>query len=109
MGSPALGTRQISGFLLRVCHDLRTPLRGIRAHSELLLRDAQVDAHVVEPPDFAQRLGFIVDGARKLDMLVDGIAIYAVALEIDAGSFQTVSMGVLLRGALAKLAPLMRE
>ena len=101
-----MGTnRTTAEFLLRVCHDLRTPLRGIRLHAELLLREQGA----ATPTDFAQRLGFIADGAGKIDRLVDAIARYSIALETDPDSFQSVSIGVLLRGALAKLENLLRE
>jgi light-regulated signal transduction histidine kinase (bacteriophytochrome) len=89
--------KELSDFLLRACHDLRAPARAIRAHAELFLRDAAPAA------DFATRLGFMVDGARKIDVLVDALASYSLALRIDASSFQASAVGALLRTALAKL------
>jgi light-regulated signal transduction histidine kinase (bacteriophytochrome) len=89
----------VSELLLRACHDLRTPLRSIRAHAELLLRDCDAQ----QTSDFEQRLGFIVDGAKRIELLADGLVNYSVALEIERGAFQAVPMGVLLRAVLTKL------
>ena len=88
-------------FLLRACHDLTTPLRSVRANAELLLR-APEKRH---GPEFEQILGFIRDGAQKMDSLVDGLSSYALALRISQNTFQQAPTGVLLRSALAKLAP----
>jgi signal transduction histidine kinase len=97
--------REISTFLLRVCHDLRTPVRGIRAHAELLIKEAKNG----QVTDVETRLGFVVDGAKGIDLLVDGLAGYAIALQTDAASFQSTRTDVLLRGALAKLDRAVRE
>jgi chemotaxis family two-component system sensor kinase Cph1 len=99
----ALTDRQLADFLSRACHDLRAPLRAIRAHAELFARDAAAT------PDSAQRLGFIVDGAKKVDSLVDALSAYSLALRIDRGSFQTTAMGVALRTALSKLDAALRS
>jgi signal transduction histidine kinase len=102
---PRTTDREVSELLLRTCHDLRTPLRSIRAHAELLLRGLET------PPmsGLAERLGFIVDGARSIDLLVDGLASYAIALQIEKGSFRATAMEVLLRAVLAKLDKEIRD
>jgi light-regulated signal transduction histidine kinase (bacteriophytochrome) len=97
--------REISEFLLRACHDLRTSLRAVRAHSELLLQHSDAPA----PSGLQERLRFVVDGATRIDLLVEGVASYAVALQIDAGSFQSTRMDVLLRGVLARLDKEIRD
>jgi signal transduction histidine kinase len=71
-------------FLLHASHDLRTALRAIRVHTDLLLKD-RLAAQV---PGLEERLGFIVDGALKIDLLADGIASYSIALQIRRESFQ---------------------
>jgi len=91
--------REVSEFLLRACHDLRSPARAVRTYSELFLRDSGG----LEGPAVAQRIGFIVDGARKIDALLDGLAAYAVALQTDSSSFQSSRLDVLLRSVLAKM------
>lgn len=97
--------RELSEFLFRACHDIRTPVRAVRAHAELLLKSSERPATA----DFEERLRFIADGARKIDLLADGLASYAIALRIDEGSFQSAAMDVLLRIALAKLGKELRE
>jgi signal transduction histidine kinase len=93
----------VSEFLLRACHDLRSSVRAIRAHAELLAKGGDV------PGDFGERLGFIAGGAQKIDQLVDGLTAYALALEIEEVSFTPVPMEVLLRTAMAKLAQTLRD
>jgi signal transduction histidine kinase len=87
-------------FLLRACHDLRTPLRAIRANAELLLKTPRKR----EGADYEEILGFIVGGAKKIDSLVDGLSSYSLALHLDARTFQPARTDVLLRAVLAKLA-----
>jgi len=87
----------LSDFLLRACHDLRGPARVIRTHAELFLRDPE------PPADFRERLGFLVDGARKIDRLVDALAGYSLALRIEPSEWRPISMSTLLRSALARL------
>lgn len=97
--------RETSEFLLRACHDLRTSLRSVRAHAELLLQRGET----ARTSDFKQRLGFIVDGARRIDLLLDGLGNYSVALQTEAGSFQLMPMDVILRTALARLDKELRD
>jgi light-regulated signal transduction histidine kinase (bacteriophytochrome) len=97
--------RDLSAFLLRACHDLRGSLRAIRANAELLQRDGAA----AETADFERRLGFIVDGARRIDLLTDGLSGYSIALQIEEASFQFTRMDAQLRTALAKLDKELRE
>lgn len=89
----------MSQFLLHTSHDMKTALRAIRMHSDLLLKDGEA----VHAAGLEERLGFIVDGVRKIDLLADGITRYSIALEIQEGSFEPAPLNVLLRAALAKL------
>jgi light-regulated signal transduction histidine kinase (bacteriophytochrome) len=97
--------RETSEFLLRACHDLRASARAVRTHSELFLK------HDAAPRNsaFEQRLGFIIDGAARMDLLVDGLAGYAVALRTEGASFQPVRMDVLVRSVLMKLDKELRD
>ena len=95
----------VSEFILRACHDLRAPTRAVRTQSELLLRDPAASGN----SGFEQRLGLIVEGARKIDLLLDGLAAYSVALQTNPASFQSAPMGVLLRSVLAKLNQDLRD
>jgi signal transduction histidine kinase len=92
--------RDLSEFLLRACHDLRASLRAINAHAEKLRQDSQRPQAV---SDFERSLGFILEGARKIDLLTDGLSAYSIALQIEDASFQSTSMGLTLRTARAKL------
>jgi light-regulated signal transduction histidine kinase (bacteriophytochrome) len=95
---------ELSEFLLRACHDLRGPLRSIRAHTELLIK------HGVEQPiDFDQSLGFVVTGAAQASLLVDALTDYSLAVQIEPASFRPVPMEVILRAVLAKLAGPLKE
>jgi light-regulated signal transduction histidine kinase (bacteriophytochrome) len=97
--------RDLSAFLLRACHDLKSSLRAIRAQAELLRRDHTSP----ENSESEKRLGFIVDGARKSDLLTDGLSAYAIALRIDEASFRPARMDILLRTALARLDRELRD
>lgn len=93
---------QLSEFLLRACHDLRSPLRAVRTYAELLQRDNP-------SPESLPSLGFIVDGSAKTGQVIDGLTEYSLALQIDPGTFQPVPLEVMLRAALAKLAAPLQE
>jgi signal transduction histidine kinase len=97
--------REISEFLLRACHDLRTPLRAMRAHAELLLKDAQAPATA----DVTQRLEFIAVGAQQTGLLLEGLTNYAIALQLDAESFLSMPVDIALRMVLAKMQDELRE
>ena len=88
----------LSRFLLRACHDLRSSLRAIRAHTELLQRETPAEVSAID-----QHLGFILDGSRRIESLTDGLAGYALALQIDQSSFRPTRMELAVRTALAKL------
>ena len=90
--------RDLSRFLLRACHDLRSSLRAIRAHTELLQRATPTGIS-----EFDGHLGFIAGGARRIDLITDGLSAYSLALQIDEASFQPVRMELALRTALARL------
>jgi light-regulated signal transduction histidine kinase (bacteriophytochrome) len=91
--------RELAALLFRACHDLRTPNRSILAHAELLLKDTGTAL----PADLDQRLGFVIDGARKIERLVDALAGYALALDTDPSSFQSTRLDIVLRGVLARI------
>lgn len=53
--------------------------------------------------EFDPHLGFIADGARRIDLLTDGLSGYSLALQIDEASFQPTRMELAVRTARAKL------
>jgi light-regulated signal transduction histidine kinase (bacteriophytochrome) len=89
---------ELSRFLLRACHDLRSSLRAIRVHTELLQRESAAGVSGLD-----QHLGFILDGTRRIDLLAEGLSSYSIALQIDEASFQPTRMELALRTARAKL------
>ncbi|MEO8595752.1 MAG: ATP-binding protein [Candidatus Solibacter sp.] len=97
--------REISEFLLRACHDLRTPARTVRTYSELIQRGAGSGS----TEGVAQHLSFLMEGARKIDVILDGLAGYSLALQTDPGAFQKVRMDIQWRAAMMKLAGALRE
>jgi signal transduction histidine kinase len=96
--------QELRDFLLRACHDLRTPLRAVRTNAELLLKAPEKR----EGPEFAQILGFLVNGSANADALVQGLADYAVAMRVERNPLP-MPLGVLLKSAIAKLAPAIRD
>jgi len=100
-GTPKARTDEhgASEFLLHASHDLRAALRAIRVPTDLLLKGCQT----AQVPGLEERLGLIVDAAQKIDLLADGIASYAIALQIRKELFQPAPMDVLFRAVLATL------
>jgi light-regulated signal transduction histidine kinase (bacteriophytochrome) len=96
---------QVSEFLLRACHDLRASARAVRTNAELFLKDASAP----RSSSFEQRLGFMIEGARRIDLLLDGLASYSVALQTETASFRATRMDVLLRFVLTKLNKELRD
>lgn len=101
---PTLTNGEFSDFLLRLCHDLETPLRAVRAHAELLRKAEEPNPQASSPS-----LGFVLDGVRRIDLLSQGLSGYALALRIEQRGFRPAAMDVLLRAALARLHNEIRE
>lgn len=100
MPKDASSDSELSQFLLQACHDLRGPLRAIRTHAELLVRN---DAGREES------VGFVVGGVTAAGKVVDGLTEYALALALDPASFHPVPLDVIVRAAMAKLAAQIRQ
>lgn len=96
--------REQNDFLLRLCHEIRSPLRAVRAHTELLLHNAGK-----EEQGSNASAGFVVAGAKRLELLADGLARYFIAMQLEPSSFQLIDAGVLLRLALARMQNELRE
>jgi signal transduction histidine kinase len=94
-----MSDRDVSEFLLRACHDLRSSLRAIRAHAELVQKSVQADDAAARDRSF----GFIANGVRRMESLTDGLSGYSIALQIEEASFQPARMDILLRTALARV------
>jgi signal transduction histidine kinase len=95
----AVSDRDLSEFLLRACHDLRSSLRAIRAHAELV----QKGVHADDTSGLDRNFAFIANGARRIELLTDGLSGYSIALQIEEASFQPARMDAMLRTALARI------
>lgn len=93
-----LSEQDLADFLLRTCHDLRSPARAIRTHAEILSKAA-----VPEDGNGNQSLDFILDNVRKIELLTEGLAAWSSALLLEPASFQPCDMQVMFRTALARL------
>jgi signal transduction histidine kinase len=91
---------ETSRLLLHISHDLRTSIRAIRVHSELLIKEWDAG----QTANFAQRLGAILADTGRLESLADGVSGYSIACQVDPGSFVLVSLDIILRASLARLA-----
>jgi signal transduction histidine kinase len=87
---------EFGDFLLRACHDLRNPLRAVRAHTERIRKGSA-------SPDLETDFGFVAEGVRQIDLLTDRLTSYAIALQTEPSSFRPVGMDALLRSVLARL------
>ena len=100
-----MSDRDLSEFLLRACHDLRSSLRAIRAHAEL----ARKGVLAGDTSNLDRNFAFITNGVRRIELLTDGLSGYSIALQVEQASFQPARMNVVLRTALAKLDREIRE
>jgi signal transduction histidine kinase len=89
--------REQRDFLLRACHDLRAALRAVRANAKLLPGKR-------DPREMEEVLGFMIEGARNADLIIDGLVNYAMALRVQI-SPAPVPTGAVLRTVLANIAP----
>jgi len=96
--------QEISEFLLRACHDVRSAARTVRTHSELIIKDAAAG----KTADLELRAGFIVGGASRIDALTNGLAAFAIALQTDPLQFQAIRPDVLVRNVILKLGQELR-
>lgn len=92
-------------FMLRASHDLRAATRAVRTQSELIQRRRETTSD----SSLNEHLKLIVEGARQVDSLVDGLSAFSLALQTNPASFRSVSMGVMLRSVLMKLNQDLRQ
>ena len=97
--------RMKDDFISTVTHELRTPLTSIRAFSEILERDPEMDA--------AQRREFvsiIVNESERLTRLINQVLDLS---KLESGSAEwhstDVDLGAVIRDAVSATAPLLRE
>src|SRR5580693_7871295 len=64
---------RLEDFAYAVAHDLREPLRTISMFTEILIEEAQLDAHG------KMQAQFIVDGVARMSALFEGLHAFAVS------------------------------
>lgn len=104
-GERLIPNHELALFLQRACHDLRTPLRAIRTHADLLVKNYETP----QPEATDTHLGFIIEGTRRLELLAEGLSHYSIALRIEESSFRSVPADRLVRTAVAKLGKELAE
>lgn len=92
-------------FLLHLSHDLKSLLRAIRVHSELFAREWAAG----ETGGVDHHLSVILRDTAKIELLANGLASYSIACQIEQSSLVLVSVDVLLRKVLAKLAQELKD
>jgi NO-binding membrane sensor protein with MHYT domain/nitrogen-specific signal transduction histidine kinase len=95
---------ELERFAYIVSHDLKEPLRSITGFSGLLQRKLGHDLQ----PDAKQYLDFIVDGARHMQSLIDGLLDYARA-GASQEAMRPVDLDPLVSKVLTQLAVSIEE
>jgi PAS domain S-box-containing protein len=77
----ARSNERLEEFAYTAAHDLREPLRAISAYTEILIQDAQLDTHG------AQMAKFIVDGAKRMSILIDDLLSFATTGMVEPSQY----------------------
>lgn len=93
---------ELERFAYIVSHDLKEPLRAITGFSDLLQRRLGSDLD----DSSRQYLEFIVDGARTMQTMIDGLLEYSRAGAVLEQP-QTVDMNALLARLMTQFAPVL--
>lgn len=93
---------ELRWFAHRVGHDLNEPLRTLTTHSQLLQRQLH------DRPDSATALEFIIDGAAKMRLFLDGLLQYSLATT-DRPKMQHVNAGAMIHRVIDSLDTAIRE
>ncbi|MEI9813347.1 MAG: histidine kinase dimerization/phospho-acceptor domain-containing protein [Acidobacteriota bacterium] len=93
-----------SSFAFSASHDLREPIRNIAIHAELV---ASRFGNLTDE-DGRKSLGYLIQGARRLDTLVSDLLKYTTISKID-DPVEVVDAEESLRASMAMLAESIRE
>lgn len=93
---------ELRWFAQRVGHDLNEPLRTLTAYSQLLQRQTYHD------PESTAALAFIVEGATKMRLFVDGLLQYSLA-STDKPNMQEVDTGQMIHRVMDSLDTIIHE
>ncbi|MBN2353785.1 MAG: substrate-binding domain-containing protein [Spirochaetales bacterium] len=90
--------RELEGFSYSVSHDLRAPLRAMDGFARILMQEYGKEL----PSGAARHLGTIVESARQMGKLIDGLLAFS-RLNRQALTSQPVSTAVLVRESIESL------
>ena len=94
----------LAGFASIASHELKAPLRAIARHGEVLEKDlgAQLEGEQRES------LEFVLDGARRMQTLVDGLLEFS-RLNVGWQGFEACDCNTLVDEAIRDLEPIIEE
>ncbi|MCB9692440.1 MAG: sensor histidine kinase [Alphaproteobacteria bacterium] len=88
-------------FAYAISHDLKAPLRGIRACADWIEADLPPDT----PADVHENLGFIHDRAERLTHMVDGVLAYSAEVRTAVPEPEVVDTTSVVADVLRDLLP----
>ena len=94
----------LSDFASVASHELKSPMRAMRGHCELLARD--LEGKLAD--EQRESLDFIVTGARKMQALLDGLLRFS-RLSVGWQGFEACDCNTLVDEAIRDLEPLIEE
>jgi len=95
---------ELEAFAYRIAHDLKEPLRGIRASLQIV----ELEVGSSTSSRLKSSMGFALDAASRMDTLIGGLLRFAEVTHDDSQS-RTLSCEALLDGALLNLSASVRE
>lgn len=96
---------ELNQFAFTVSHDLKGPLRSVKSFSELLGRRYRDSLD----SDASEYIGFIVDGAKKMEQLLNDVLAYSQAGREDKTRPQPLDTSGVLLWALMNVDPLVKQ
>jgi len=100
----ARSNAELERFAYVASHDLREPLRMVTSFIQLLDRRY----HAVFDAEALQHIHFVIDGARRMDTLIQNLLDYA-RIGIHGREFATVDCNQMIRTVFRHLAPSIRD
>jgi two-component system CheB/CheR fusion protein len=95
----------LNQFAYSASHDLQEPLRMVAIYSQLLLRRHKEELG----GDGEQYLSYILQGTKRMELLLKSLLEYAQAVNVPEGEVAPVEAGAVLQKALSNLAAAIQE
>lgn len=96
---------ELRQFAYAASHDLKEPMRTIASYSQLLSQRYSQNLD----DDGREFLGYVVDGVRRMDMLLSDLLTYSQHLGSRPAAFQSVNVEAVLTGVLMNLQASIQE